>query len=263
MRMRGHAEHDDMKYVPREHARGVGAAGPDRPLRAAPARAAASPRQSELDGDRRRRSTRQLAGGRGLRRGEPLPRARERRSPASTATATSRRPCLRSSRNGRRRKGGADGRSSPTSRPSARPCSRRWSATSASSCIGEDVGTYGGAFRVTAGLPREVRRERVIDTPISETAIVGAAIGAALMGMRPIAEMQFIDFISCGFDQIVNYAAKSRYRWGGGVPIVVRGPVRRRRARRPVPQPEPRGVLHERARASRSWRPARPRTPRA
>jgi 2-oxoisovalerate dehydrogenase E1 component beta subunit len=90
--------------------------------------------------------------------------------------------------------------------------------------IGEDVGTYGGAFRVTAGFLEKFGRERVIDTPISESAIVGASIGAALMGMRPVAEMQFIDFISCAFDMLVNYAAKSRYRWGGGVPIVVRGP---------------------------------------
>ncbi len=90
--------------------------------------------------------------------------------------------------------------------------------------IGEDVATYGGAFRVTQGFLDRFGRERVIDTPISESAIVGASIGAALMGMRPIAEMQFIDFISCAFDMIVNYAAKSRYRWGGGVPIVVRGP---------------------------------------
>jgi len=90
--------------------------------------------------------------------------------------------------------------------------------------IGEDVGTYGGAFRVTAGFLDRFGRERVIDTPISESAIVGASIGAALMGMRPIAEMQFIDFISCAFDMLVNYAAKSRYRWGGGVPLVVRGP---------------------------------------
>ncbi len=90
--------------------------------------------------------------------------------------------------------------------------------------IGEDVGTYGGAFRVTAGFLDTFGRERVIDTPISESAIVGASIGAALMGMRPIAEMQFIDFISCAFDMLVNYAAKSRYRWGGGVPMVVRGP---------------------------------------
>jgi 2-oxoisovalerate dehydrogenase E1 component beta subunit len=91
--------------------------------------------------------------------------------------------------------------------------------------IGEDVGTYGGAFRVTAGFLEKFGPERVVDTPISETAIVGASVGAALMGMRPIAEMQFIDFISCGFDQIVNYAAKSRYRWGGGVPMVIRGPA--------------------------------------
>jgi 2-oxoisovalerate dehydrogenase E1 component beta subunit len=90
--------------------------------------------------------------------------------------------------------------------------------------IGEDVGTYGGAFRVTAGFLEKFGETRVVDAPISESAIVGAAIGAALMGMRPIAEMQFIDFISCAFDTIVNYAAKSRYRWGGGVPIVVRGP---------------------------------------
>ena len=91
--------------------------------------------------------------------------------------------------------------------------------------IGEDVGTYGGAFRVTAGFLERYGETRVIDTPISEAAIIGASIGAALMGMRPIAEMQFIDFISCGFDQIVNYAAKSRYRWGGGVPMVIRGPA--------------------------------------
>ncbi len=90
--------------------------------------------------------------------------------------------------------------------------------------IGEDVATYGGAFRVTAGFLDKFGAARVIDTPISENAIVGAAIGAALMGMRPIAEMQFIDFIACAFDPIVNYAAKSRYRWGGGVPIVIRGP---------------------------------------
>ncbi len=91
--------------------------------------------------------------------------------------------------------------------------------------LGEDVGTYGGAFRVTAGFLETFGPERVVDTPIAESAIIGAAIGAALMGQRPIAEMQFIDFIACGFDMLVNYAAKSRYRWGGGVPIVVRGPA--------------------------------------
>src|SRR5258706_6206996 len=90
--------------------------------------------------------------------------------------------------------------------------------------IGEDVGAYGGAFKVTDGLIDEFGKDRVIDTPISEAAIVGAACGAALMGMRPVAEFQFIDFISAGFDLITNYAAKSRYRWGGGIPAVFRGP---------------------------------------
>src|ERR1041384_1497700 len=90
--------------------------------------------------------------------------------------------------------------------------------------LGEDVGIYGGAFKVTAGMLERFGELRVVDTPISESAIVGAAIGAALMGMRPIAEMQFADFISCAFDQITNFAAKCRYRWGAGVPIVVRGP---------------------------------------
>jgi len=90
--------------------------------------------------------------------------------------------------------------------------------------LGEDVGVYGGAFRVTAGMLEKFGEERVIDTPISESAIVGAAIGAALMGMRPVAEMQFMDFIACGFDQIVNMAAKMHYRWGPAVPMVVRGP---------------------------------------
>jgi 2-oxoisovalerate dehydrogenase E1 component beta subunit len=90
--------------------------------------------------------------------------------------------------------------------------------------IGEDVGAYGGAFKVTDGLIDEFGKHRVIDTPISEGAIVGAACGAALMGMRPVAEFQFIDFISAGFDLLTNYAAKCRYRWGAGIPAVFRGP---------------------------------------
>jgi pyruvate/2-oxoglutarate/acetoin dehydrogenase E1 component len=90
--------------------------------------------------------------------------------------------------------------------------------------LGEDVGIYGGAFKVTKGMLDRFGNLRVIDTPICESAIVGAAVGAALAGMRPVVEMQFIDFISCAFDQIVNFAAKCRYRWGAGVPIVVRGP---------------------------------------
>ena len=90
--------------------------------------------------------------------------------------------------------------------------------------LGEDIGAYGGAFNLTAGMLEQFGEDRVIDTPISESAIVGAAIGAALMGMRPVAEMQFMDFISCGFDQIVNMAAKIHYRWGAAVPMVIRGP---------------------------------------
>lgn len=90
--------------------------------------------------------------------------------------------------------------------------------------LGQDIGTYGGAFRVTAGFLDRFGPERVVDTPISESAMVGCAIGAAMMGMLPVVEMQFIDFISCAFNQIINFAAPTRYRWGQKVPIVVRGP---------------------------------------
>jgi pyruvate/2-oxoglutarate/acetoin dehydrogenase E1 component len=90
--------------------------------------------------------------------------------------------------------------------------------------LGEDVGAYGGAFKVTEGLQERFGEARVIDTPIAETAIVGSAIGASYMGMRPVAEVQFIDFIACCFDMLTNFAATSRYRNGAGVPIVVRGP---------------------------------------
>ena len=90
--------------------------------------------------------------------------------------------------------------------------------------LGEDVAVYGGAFKVTRGFLDRFGEERVIDTPLSESAIVGASIGAALVGMRPVAEMQFADFISCAFDQITNFAAKCRYRWGASVPLVIRGP---------------------------------------
>jgi 2-oxoisovalerate dehydrogenase E1 component beta subunit len=92
--------------------------------------------------------------------------------------------------------------------------------------LGEDVGAYGGAFGVTQGLFDEFGEARVLDTPISESAIVGISIGAAMRGYRPVAEMQFADFIACGFDQIVNQAATLRYRYGGraSVPIVVRAP---------------------------------------
>jgi len=90
--------------------------------------------------------------------------------------------------------------------------------------LGEDVGAFGGAFRATEGLLARFGERRVIDTPISEEAVVGGAIGAALRGLRPVAEMQFMDFVSRGFDLFVNFAAKYRYRTGLGVPMVLRGP---------------------------------------
>ena len=90
--------------------------------------------------------------------------------------------------------------------------------------MGEDVGAYGGAFRITEGLLAEFGDNRVIDTPISEAAIVGAAIGAAQMGLKPVCEMQFIDFIAPAFNVIVNFAAKVRYRTGVGAALVIRGP---------------------------------------
>jgi 2-oxoisovalerate dehydrogenase E1 component beta subunit len=91
--------------------------------------------------------------------------------------------------------------------------------------LGEDIGVYGGAFKVTKGFLREFGERRVVDTPISEAAIIGAAIGAALNGLRPVAEMQYIDFITNGFNQLVNVAATIAYRWGIPVPIVIRGPA--------------------------------------
>ena len=91
-------------------------------------------------------------------------------------------------------------------------------------CLGEDIGAYGGAFKVTEGLMQKFGEARVIDTPISEAAIVGAAAGAAHMGLRPVCEMQFIDFISCAYDMLTNYVATARYRAFLPTPMVVRGP---------------------------------------
>jgi pyruvate/2-oxoglutarate/acetoin dehydrogenase E1 component len=90
--------------------------------------------------------------------------------------------------------------------------------------MGEDIGVFGGAFKVTDGFVDEFGTDRVMDTPLAESAIIGCAIGAAVVGMRPVCEMQFSDFISCGFDQLVNVAGKMHYRQGLAVPIVVRLP---------------------------------------
>jgi len=91
-------------------------------------------------------------------------------------------------------------------------------------CLGEDIGAFGGAFKVTDGFYEEFGSDRVWDTPLAENAIVGTAVGAAIEGWRPVCEMQFADFIACGFDQLVNVAAKMNYRQGVSVPMVVRLP---------------------------------------
>jgi 2-oxoisovalerate dehydrogenase E1 component beta subunit len=90
--------------------------------------------------------------------------------------------------------------------------------------LGEDVGVYGGAFKVTLGFQEEFGSWRVLDMPLSETAIMGGATGAAIMGLRPVAEMQFADFVSCAWDHLVTIASKQRWRAGTPVPIVLRLP---------------------------------------
>jgi pyruvate/2-oxoglutarate/acetoin dehydrogenase E1 component len=90
--------------------------------------------------------------------------------------------------------------------------------------MGEDIGVYGGAFKVTQGLIEEFGEDRVIDTPMTELCMIGAAVGMSFQGLRPVVEMQFADFISTGFDSIVNFAATNHYRWGQPVPIVIRAP---------------------------------------
>jgi pyruvate/2-oxoglutarate/acetoin dehydrogenase E1 component len=90
--------------------------------------------------------------------------------------------------------------------------------------MGEDIGVFGGAFKITDGFIEEFGADRVMDTPLAESGIIGTAVGAAVVGMRPVCEMQFADFISCGFDQLVNVAGKMHYRQGLAVPITVRLP---------------------------------------
>ena len=130
-------------------------------------------------------------------------------------------------------------------------------------CMGEDIGAYGGAFKVTEGLLDRFGAERVIDTPISETGFVGAAAGAAHMGMRPVCEMQFIDFISCAYSILTNYVATARYR--GDAPVPDGGPrperrVRARAGRSTRRTPRRRSCTR---RGSRSCTRPRPATPRA
>ena len=116
---------------------------------------------------------------------------------------------------------------SATRRRSRSRCARRWPSDPGVFCLGEDVGD-GGAFGATQGLRDEFGPARVLDTPISESAIVGFAVGAAVAGLRPVVEIMHMDFIACAMDQIVNQAAKVRYMFGGKarVPMVIRpGPA--------------------------------------
>ena len=129
--------------------------------------------------------------------------------------------------------------------------------------LGEDVGVYGGAFKVTLGFLEEFGEWRVIDAPLSETAIMGGATGAAMMGLRPVAEMQFADFVSCAWDHLVTVAAKQRWRAGHPGADRAAPAVGRRLLGRAVPLAEPRVVVRAHPRASSASARPRPRTPRA
>ena len=114
--------------------------------------------------------------------------------------------------------------------------------------LGEDIGAYGGAFKVTEGFIEHFGPERVMDTPIAEETIVGMAVGSAMEGLRPVAEFQYADFMSSGFDEITTALARYHYRTGVPLPVVLRGPVGWRRARLELPLDEPRAVVRPRAR---------------
>ncbi len=114
--------------------------------------------------------------------------------------------------------------------------------------LGQDIAEYGGAFKLTEGFVEEFGKARVRNTPIIESGALGAAMGLALEGLRPMVEMQFGDFITCGFNQIVNNLAKTHYRWGVGLPIVIRVPVGGGTGAGPVSFAESGGVVHPRGR---------------
>ena len=223
MRMQGHAQHDDARYVPKELLDEWADEGSDRAIHAGTwsRRGAATEKElDDIDAMTKSYAAEEARPGRGVADAGPGDASRAASTPATTS------PCRRVELvKSPFAEDVSRWQSSPTSRRSARRCSTRWRATSACSCIGEDIGAYGGAFKVTDGLHRQVRREARRSTRRSrKQAIVGSAIGASYMGMRPVCEIQFIDFIACCFDMLTNFAATSRYRNGAGVPIVVRGP---------------------------------------
>ena len=232
----------------RRAARAVAPARSDRPLRATAARrarlrSAAAPaaarRGRRTDRAGRRGGARLAAAGSGdrdrrrLRRGDPTPRRRPRtveplreRGACGMTVTTLHAP---DSRPEDEAVEGADGKAAPSSgmtyleaiSDALREEMRRDRDVF---CIGQDIGAFGGAFKVTDGFFEEFGAERVLDAPLAENAIIGAAVGAAIEGLRPVCEMQFADFISCGFDQLVNVAAKMHYRQGIAVPMVIRLP---------------------------------------
>ena len=112
----------------------------------------------------------------------------------------------------------------PTWRPWAWPWTARWTRDPDVFIIGEDVGQFGGAFKVTKGFLDKFGPRRVVDTPIAETGFTGLAAGAALVGLRPVVEFQFADFISCAFDPIINVLARHHWRTGDPMPVTMRAP---------------------------------------
>ena len=215
MRMHGHAAHDDMKYVPTEKVQEWREKDPiDRQTKRVEAlgvdtQALRDEVKATIDAGRR--------GGAAVADARRRDRDRRASSPTSPRCSRTATPPGRAGR------------------PSAMPTMTYLQAISDAMreemrsdervfLMGEDIGTFGGAFKVTDGFIDEFGPERVMDTPLAESAIVGCAIGAAVEGMRPIAEMQFSDFVSCGFDQLVNVAGKTYYRMGLSVNITVRLP---------------------------------------
>ena len=239
-RMRGHEEASGVEYVPKQRARDVGEEGPGQALRELPARAGA------LRGSRFHRAAR------GLQAGDR--RARRRRARGARAELERRAGARRRVRAG---PGRGEARGS-RSRTGAGAEERRYVDAVSDGLrvamrrdarvvlLGQDIAEYGGVFKVTAGFAEEFGKARVRNTPIIESGAVGCALGLALDGLVPMVEMQFGDFISCGFNQIVNNLAKTHWRWGAGVPVVIRGADRRRHRRGAVPLAERRGLVHRR-----------------
>ena len=209
MRMHGHAAHDDMKYVPKEQLEEWRRKDPiDRQ----------AARVAELGVDVE-----------ALQRRGPHGDRRRHRGGARDADA---RPGDRDRRAVRRRGQRAGGRPRAVERMATLTYLQAISdglrtemrADERVMVMGEDIGVFGGAFKVTDGFIEEFGKWRVMDTPLAESGIIGTAVGASVVGLRPVCEMQFADFVSCGFDQLVNVAGKTRYRMGLAVPITVRLP---------------------------------------